>query len=168
MLFGMLGFSAEYPSKIKNPRQTLSNSWPGATMLRMARITLTLRLKTTLYRQKATSPSLARGRKNLLALQATMSRDVHDMSFLSLHTGMRAREEKFSLWPGQMSIFHEEYFRSKIPRATSRPTFMTETVKAMLKKWATGAPNDLVFPGRGNKKILQLSDSFQRAAEMLG
>jgi len=105
--------------------------------------------------------------ENLLALLATMSGDIHDMSLLSLHTGMRAGEI-FSLTWADVDFPRGVLSLRDTKSNKNRPAFMTDTVRAMLQKRATGAPNDLVFFGRGSKKIVQISDSFQRAVEKLG
>lgn len=91
----------------------------------------------------------------------------HDMSLLSLHTGMRAGEI-FSLTWADVDFSRGILSLRDTKSNKNRPAFMTEAVRAMLQNRAPGAPDDLVFVGRGNKKIVQISDSFQRAVEKLG
>jgi integrase len=50
----------------------------------------------------------------------------------------------------------------------NRPAFMTAAVKAMLQARTKSAPADLIFPGRNGKKIVQASDTFNRAVDKLG
>jgi len=46
--------------------------------------------------------------------------------------------------------------------------FMTQDVKEMLNIKKRGLPDELVFPGRGGLKIIQVSDSFERAVRAVG
>jgi len=103
----------------------------------------------------------------LLAELATMSRDVHDMALLSIHTGMRAGEV-FSLTWADVDLAGGVLLLKDTKSNKNRPAFMTEAVKAMLQARTKSAPAGLVFPARNGKKIVQASDTFNRAVDKLG
>jgi site-specific recombinase XerD len=50
----------------------------------------------------------------------------------------------------------------------TRAAIMTQAVKDMLASRNSGGHHDLVFPGRRGVKIVQISDSFNRAVTALG
>lgn len=103
----------------------------------------------------------------LLAELATRSRDVHNMAFLSLYTGMRAGEI-FSLTWADIDLAGGVIMLRKTKGNKNRAAFMTEAVKAMLQARTKSAPAGLVFPGRNGVKIVQASDTFTRAVDALG
>lgn len=103
----------------------------------------------------------------LLAEIATMSGDVHDMALLSIHTGMRAGEV-FSLTWADVDLAAGVLQLKDTKSNKNRPAFMTEAVKSMLQARTKSAPAGLVFPGRNGKKIVQASDTFNRAVDKLG
>lgn len=104
---------------------------------------------------------------DLLTELASRSQDVHDMAMLSLYTGMRAGEI-FSLIWADIDFAGEVIMLRKTKGNKNRAAFMTAGVKAMLQDRTKGAPADLVFPDRNNRKIVQISDSFKRAVDKLG
>ncbi|MFC1513123.1 tyrosine-type recombinase/integrase [Thermodesulfobacteriota bacterium] len=104
---------------------------------------------------------------DLLAELTTRSRKVHDMSLLSLHTGMRAGEV-FSLTWADVDFAGGGLLLKDTKSNKNRPAFMTETVKTMLQTQPQGTPSDLVFPGRNGKQIVQISDCFNRSIDKLG
>ena len=103
----------------------------------------------------------------LLAELAARSRDVHDMALLSIHTGMRAGEV-FSLTWADVDLAGGVLLLKDTKSNKNRPAFMTEAVKAMLQARTKSAPAGLVFPARNGKKIVQASDTFNRAVDKLG
>ena len=103
---------------------------------------------------------------DLLAELATRSQDVHDMALLSLHTGMRAGEV-FSLTWADVDLAGGVLLLKDTKSNKNRPAFMTEAVKAMLQSRTKSGPADLVFPDRNGNKIVQASDSFNRAVTEL-
>jgi integrase len=103
----------------------------------------------------------------LLTEITAISRDVHDMALLSLHTGMRAGEV-FSLTWADVDLSGGVLQLKDTKSNKNRPAFMTESVKAMLQARTKSAPAALVFPGRNGKKIVQASDTFTRAVDKLG
>jgi integrase len=46
--------------------------------------------------------------------------------------------------------------------------FITQDVIEMLNLKKRGLPDELVFPGRGGVKIIQISDAFDRAVDVVG
>ncbi len=103
----------------------------------------------------------------LLAELATRSRDIHDMAFLSLYTGMRAGEI-FSLTWADIDLAGGEIMLRKTKGNRNRAAFMTAAVKDMLQARTKSAPAGLVFPGRNGAKIVQASDTFTRVVDKLG
>ena len=104
---------------------------------------------------------------DLLTELATRSQDVYAMALLSLYTGMRAGEV-FSLTWADVSFANSIILLKDTKSNKNRPAFMTEAVKTMLQSRTKSAPADLVFPGRNGKKIVQASDTFNRAVAKLG
>jgi integrase len=105
----------------------------------------------------------------LLALLATKSTDVHEMALLALHSGMRAGEI-FSLEWQDVDTAKGIMILRNTKSGKTRAAFMTQEVKAMLDSRSAGIDDAsaLVFPGRKGKKIIQISESFNRAVDELG
>ena len=104
---------------------------------------------------------------DLLALLAVTSREVHDMSLFALHTGTRA-SEIFALTWSDVDLASGLITLKDTKNNRNRPAFMTETVKGMLLARPKGKPSELVFPSRNGKRIVQISDSFNRSVDKLG
>ncbi|MGV1099145.1 tyrosine-type recombinase/integrase [Thiovibrio sp. JS02] len=104
---------------------------------------------------------------DLLSLLATVSQDVHHMSLFALHTGARA-SEIFALTWADVDLNSGIITIKDTKNNRNRPAFMTEAVKAMLQARTKGQPSELVFPGRGGKRIAQISHSFDRVVAQLG
>ena len=94
--------------------------------------------------------------------------DVHDMAIFSLQTGARAGEI-FSLTWADVDLFHGTALLRDTKSNRNRPLFLTDEIKNMLaRRRATGVKStDLVFPDKNGNKIVQISDSFNRAIDML-
>jgi len=106
--------------------------------------------------------------EKLLVNLAVRSQQLHDISLLSLHTGMRAGEI-FSLTWGHIDL-DRGLITIVDPKATkSRTAFMTAQVKSMFKKlYGNGKnKNDLIFKDRNGKRIKEVSQSFERAVKDL-
>jgi len=107
--------------------------------------------------------------ESLLENLSARSWQLHDISLLSLHTGMRAGEI-FSLTWGHIDL-DRGHITIVDPKATrTRTAFMTGQVKAMFKRlYGNGKNrNDLVFKDRNGKRIVEVSQSFDRAVKELG
>ena len=110
--------------------------------------------------------------KLLAALAEMREPNLHDMAFLSLHTGMRAGEI-FNL-KGNDLDFQNDLIRITDPKNKStRHAYMTETLKSLLAIRKPEKPEGIVFPARksGNpsksshkkqeeKKITAISQRF--------
>lgn len=107
----------------------------------------------------------------LLAELAKRSPDVHDMALFSLQTGARAGEV-FSLTWGDVDPLNGTALLRDTKGNRNRPLFLTDEVKNMLdsrEKIRIGTKKtDLIFPNRNGHKIVQISDSFNRAIDKLG
>ena len=102
---------------------------------------------------------------DLLEELAKMSRDVHDMALLSLHTGARAGEV-FKLEWSNVDFNTGVLMLKETKNTKNRPAYMTATTRAMLM--ARPRVNALVFPNRNGEQVVQASDSFNRAIIKLG
>ena len=111
----------------------------------------------------------------LLEALAERSTDTHDMALVSLHCGLRAGEV-FALEWGDVDFDRgvltirgtSKKAGTKTKSGKTRAAIMTQAVKEMLVGRTRGDHHALVFPGRGGKKIVQISDSFNRTVKALG
>ena len=105
---------------------------------------------------------------DLLEELSKRSSDVHDMTLFSLHTGARAGEV-FNLQWGNVDLLQGIVLFKDTKSGKNRPAFLTDEVKVMLvvRRPEEMKPATLVFPGKGGKKIVQISDSFNRAVDKL-
>ena len=97
------------------------------------------------------------------------STDVHDMALFSLHTGARAGEV-FNLRWADVDLSQRSVLFKDTKSGKNRPGFLTGVVRSMLsRRRPVDASGDaLVFPGKAGAKIVQISDSFDRAVAKLG
>lgn len=95
------------------------------------------------------------------------SKKTHNITLLSLYTGMRAGEI-FSLTWGDVDVSNGIIMLRDTKNVKTRFAFMTENVKEMFLNMKSGTANELVFPDRNGKKIIQISDAFNRAVNKLG
>jgi|APMed6443717190_1056831.scaffolds.fasta_scaffold28828_1 site-specific recombinase XerD len=95
------------------------------------------------------------------------SKQTHDMTLLSLHTGMRAGEI-FSLTWDCIDLTGGLIMLRNTKSTLTRFAYMTDAVRKMFNSMEQGGVNDLVFPDRTGKKIVQISDSFNRSVKKLG
>jgi len=123
--------------------------------------------KPTVQNQKTRFLSHEEANKLLKALKAINTPTLHDISLLSLHTGMRAGEI-FNL-KGYDLDFENGIIRITDPKnKTTRHAYMTSGVKAMLEGRKPEAPEGLVFPDRKGKKIQAISQRFRLIIKKLG
>jgi integrase len=110
---------------------------------------------------------------SLLEALAKKSQDVHDMTLLSLHCGLRFGEiasltrQDVDLEKGILTI--------RDAKAGSRYAFLTDQATEMLKNRSQGNPADYVFPKRvdkkhpdKNQKMTKISHTFFRTVNELG
>jgi integrase len=104
----------------------------------------------------------------LLSELMKKSKQVHDMALMSLHTGARAGEI-FSLTWGCVDLEAGTMLLKDTKNTLSRTAFMTQAVKDMLAdiKPDQAGRDDLVFPGRGGVKMVQISKTFKRTVDDL-
>jgi integrase len=104
----------------------------------------------------------------LLTELMKVSQQVHDMALMSLHTGARAGEI-FSLTWGCVDLEAGTMHLKDTKNTESRTAFMTQAVKDMLAgiKPDQAGRDDLVFPGRGGVKIVQISQTFKKEVDNL-
>ncbi len=92
---------------------------------------------------------------------------LHDISLLSLHTGMRAGE-CFALRGQDIDLANGIITVRDPKNKTTRHAYMTEAVRAMLERRKPAEPSALVFPDRKGNHAQQASQAFRRAVNALG
>jgi integrase len=103
----------------------------------------------------------------LQALAAMRTSDLHDMTLLSLHTGLRAGEI-FNL-KGNDLDFQNGIITILDPKnKVTRYAYMTGTIREMLLNRKPQTPEGLVFPDRNGKKIEAISQRFRLIVSKLG
>jgi integrase len=104
----------------------------------------------------------------LLTKLMKKSKQVHNIALLSLHTGARAGEI-FSLTWGCVDLEAGTMLLKDTKNTESRPAFMTQAVKDMLTgiKPDQAGRDNLVFPGRGGVRMVQISKTFKRQADKI-
>ena len=105
--------------------------------------------------------------RRLLEHLAEKAPNLHDMSLLSLHCGLRAGEI-FSLTWGDVDFNRGLLALRDTKSGRNRVAYMTADVRAMLKAKERGNHGDMVFPGRGGVKRSWVSNAFERAVKELG
>jgi len=101
----------------------------------------------------------------LNALKAK-SADVHDMTLLSLHCGLRFGEIASLTW--QDVDIDKGILTIRDAKAGSRYAFLTEQAAEMLKRRPQEKPSDCIFEKRGGGKMDRISHSFFRTVDELG
>ncbi|MHC1744029.1 MAG: tyrosine-type recombinase/integrase [Syntrophobacteraceae bacterium] len=102
----------------------------------------------------------------LLAELMEVSRQLYEISFLSLYTGTRAGEI-FALKWGHVDTRNEIILVADPKGGASRNAFMSPEVKALLLEKENRKPDELVFLDRIGGQIKDVSDAFGRAVERL-
>jgi integrase len=104
----------------------------------------------------------------LLKALVKVSRSVHDMALLSLHSGMRAGEI-FDLRGSDLD-FENGLITVRDPKnKQARKAYMTPTLSAMLKARIPEDPEGYVFPDRVHGgRINIVSQTFRKTVEALG
>ena len=106
---------------------------------------------------------------NLLENLKGRSIQLHNIALLSLHCGLRASEifrlkwQDIDLNQGGWGVIMVHGKGDK-----SRPSFMTNEVKAMFESLDQGSPDSLVFTDREGNQISSISNAFDRAVIELG
>lgn len=102
----------------------------------------------------------------LLAYLKGQSLQLHNITLLSLHCGLRA-SEIFRLKWGDVDL-ERGVLTVHGKGEKTRPAFMTDMIKTMLQGLDPDAKNSPVFPDRNGKKIMKISNAFGRAVNELG
>ena len=113
----------------------------------------------------------------LLAALKTKSTDVYDMTFLSLHVGLRFGEIASLTWQDvefDKKVYNAEKKLWEIysvlairdAKAGSRVAFLTQQAADMLRNRPRGKPSDYVFQGRKGK-LDRISVTFARTVDEL-
>ena len=101
----------------------------------------------------------------LLKALKEKSGDVHDMTLLSLHAGLRFSEIASLTW--QDVDLKKGVLTIRDAKAGSRYAFLTEQAVGMLKERAQGYPSDYVFQKTGGGKMGTISHTFYRTVDSL-
>lgn len=105
--------------------------------------------------------------KLLLAELQKVSPQLHDMSLLSLQTGMRAGEI-FALKWSHLDFENGLILVADPKGRPARKAFMTPTVKEMLLKLKAGEPEGYLFQSQVGGPIQSVSHAFARTVRRLG
>ena len=100
----------------------------------------------------------------LLKILKERSTDVHNMTLLSLHCGLRFGEIASLAW--QDVDLERGILTIRDAKAGSRYAFLTEQAAEMLRTRPQGKPSDYVFQGRKGK-LDQISLTFKRTVDEL-
>lgn len=105
--------------------------------------------------------------ERLLEAVAARSLQVHDMTLLALHCGLRFSEVAGLTWAG-VDLDAGTLRITNAKGDKSRTVPLTGRARKMLTSLGEGRKGALVFPGRGGKRIQQVPSSFKRAVEDCG
>jgi len=105
--------------------------------------------------------------RRLLEALKKVSRQVHDMALISLHTGMRAGEI-FNMKNYDIDLENGIIDIPDSKNKQSRKAFMTEGVRAILRERARGKTMEYVFKSNKGGRVMEVSDSYARVVERLG
>jgi len=104
--------------------------------------------------------------EKLLSELAKRSPDVHDMSLLSLHTGMRAGEI-FNLKAHDVDLTHSLITILDPKNKQARHTYMTDAVRAMLSRRIKDLSPDAYIFIRKDGPYFEMVDIFKTVADEL-
>lgn len=95
------------------------------------------------------------------------SKQLHDISLLSLHCGLRAGEIFNLTWD---CIDHErgQILLKDTKSGRNRMAYMTNEVKSVMTELNQTSDSQLVFINRRGRKIKEVSKSFDRAVDEIG
>ncbi len=111
---------------------------------------------------------LSRGEAALLLqkLSEMKTDTLHDMSLVSLHTGMRAGEI-FALKVNDIDFDNEIITVREPKNKKTRHAYMTRAVKEVLRKRMSSEPEALIFPDRNGAQTQSISKNFKRVVKAL-
>lgn len=105
--------------------------------------------------------------EQLLEALQLRSQDAHDMSLLSLDCGLRAGEV-FKLTWGDINVEKGLMVLRDTKSGKTRFAYMTGRIKEMLSGREEGSRDQLVFPGRKDKRAVRISATFEKTVKDLG
>lgn len=106
--------------------------------------------------------------ETLLEALKPRSRDLHDMTLLSLHCGLRAGEI-FALTWGDVNLEQSVLTLRDTKSGRTRNAYLTGRAKEMIEARPCGGPDDRVFPARGtDNPRAAISKRFMAVVEGLG
>lgn len=106
--------------------------------------------------------------EKLLAALKEKSQDVHDMTLLGLHGGLRFSEIASLTW-GDIDLREGKLtIRNAKSTAGAREVFLTAKARQMLAARQQGKANELVFQNRDGGKYDRVSHTFWRVVKDLG
>jgi integrase len=104
----------------------------------------------------------------LLNALSKVSRSVHDMALLSLHTGMRAGEI-FDLRGSDLDLENGLITIRDPKNRTPRKAYLTPTLSAMLQVRIPENPEGFIFPDRVHDGRIQfISQTYRKTVDRLG
>jgi integrase len=103
----------------------------------------------------------------LLEHVSKRSPELHAISLVSLHCGLRAGEI-FNLTWSDVDFDRETLTLRDTKNGRTRIAYMTGQVRELLAARVKGSPGDAVFPGRGGVRRSYVSNAFERAVRDLG
>ncbi len=102
----------------------------------------------------------------LLGELESRSVQLHNITLLSLHCGLRA-SEIFRLKWGCVHLDRGVLDVLDGKGTKDRTAYLTEETKEMFERLEPRGPNDLVFPDRNRKRIRKISNAFSKAVDEL-
>jgi integrase len=103
----------------------------------------------------------------LLTELAGTSKQLHDMTLLSLHCGLRAGEI-FNI-KGQDLDFENKLINIADPKnKEARKAYMTKAIKEMFLEHMPVSPDEHIFKDRNGNKVVAISQSFRKVIQELG
>jgi len=103
----------------------------------------------------------------LLDALINKSKQLHDITLLSLHTGVRAKEI-FTLTWGVVNLENGTVL-IRDSKGKNRHVFLTQATQSMFEKLFKNQPdNELVFKDRNGRQLEKISNTFFRTVDELG
>ena len=105
--------------------------------------------------------------ESLLAYLKSKSQQLYELAYLSLYTGARFSELAWLTWRRINLDDGSIIFRNT--KSGKDPTvFMTDGVKQLFGNMNPGSPDNLIFTDKQGKRLLSVSNTFDRAIAEMG
>ncbi len=102
----------------------------------------------------------------LLKALKMKSEQLYEISLVSLHCGLRAKEI-FSLKWGDVDLERRQILIKDTKNNSNRVAYMTNDLVEMFSNKERKKPNELVFPDRNKKEIMKISNVFPKTVKDL-